>query len=372
MNRRRARWIVTAVALVLGALTAAAAEMPPSLADGPYIVPARDGWRAARVGADGRVVTMPARSVRIAPVGNIPAFDVPLRPAPPPEASAQPFDDGTPLLVLADTHGEYDILVSLLRRQAIIGSDLGWAFGRGHLVVTGDMLDRGPHQLEILWLLYKLEAEARRAGGRVHVLLGNHETMQLRGDLRYINPRYVKVAAALGASSYAELLGPATVLGAWLRSKPAVFRLGDMLFLHGGISPAVTQSRLSLDVMNDGVRTAFGRDKAAVEADPTLSLVMGRAGPLWYRGYFPLDDKPPTATAAEIDASLARFGVKRIFVGHTIVEKVMPLYDGRIVAVQVYPEYDKATGEPLLEGALRLGGRWYRVTAQGARIPLDL
>ncbi|MFC3711105.1 metallophosphoesterase [Sphingoaurantiacus capsulatus] len=361
-------------AIRIGLMLALLAAAPADLADGPYVTRTPTGWTAATVDGNGHPHRAAVRGnrVTIAPVDGVLGFTVPLRPAPSPAAASEPLDPATPLLVLADTHGEYSILVALLRAQGIVDAKLSWTFGRGHLVIAGDMLDRGPHHTQILWLLYKLEGEAAKAGGRVHVVLGNHESMVVRGDLRYLNPRYPKAAASLGAKSYAELLAADTLLGGWLRSRPSILRLDDMLFLHGGISPALTASGLSLDTIAAGNRRALNLTKAVTDADPTLALLVGREGPLWYRGYFPLDDKPATATDAEIEASLERFGAKRIFVGHTIVDRVTPLFGGKVVAVQVYPERDKASGAPILEGALRLGGRWWRVTAQGQRVPLDL
>lgn len=119
--------------------------------------------------------------VTVSAVGSAPSFAVALRPPPQAAASIEPLASGTPLLVLADTHGEYAIVVDFLKAQGVIDERLRWAFGNGHLAVAGDMLDRGAHQIEILWLLYKLEAEASAAGGRLHVLIGNHEALVLRG-----------------------------------------------------------------------------------------------------------------------------------------------------------------------------------------------
>ena len=346
------------------------------LADGPY-VDNRDpiGWRTRIVGRDGAVVEglVSGSTIRVPAVAGVPSFDVPLLPIPAAAVSAEPLSANTPLLVLADTHGEYPILVALLRAQGIVGMDLSWTFGRGHLVVTGDMLDRGMHQLEILWLLYKLEAEANAAGGRVHVLIGNHEAMVLRGDQRYLNPRYLEVAKRFGVSAYSELLGPDTVLGAWLRSRPAVLKLGDLLLLHGGLSPELTASTLSLEAVNAIARRHLDMPQIQRPAeDSDDALVMGSDGPLWYRGYFPMGDNPPAASDADVAASLARFGVVRILVGHTIVESVRPLYNGKVIAMQVYPHRDETSGAPILEGALRIEGKWYRGTAQGERFPLGL
>lgn len=351
------------------------AAAPVSAAgDGPYVFPDSLGWHAKRVGSKLKPVietVAPRGRVRIAPVGDVPAFTVPLRP--PVAGSAPAALDLAPddkLLVMADTHGEYEIVVAFLRRQGVIDAKMKWKFGRGTMVVTGDMFDRGAHQVEILWLFYKLEAEAKRAGGALHVLLGNHEAMILRGDERYLHPRYPETARILGAPSYSALFAPDTALGNWLRSRPAVLKLGDLLFVHGGISPAIVDAKLSLADLNAGIRTALETSAAASGSlDARAALIAGSQGPQWYRGYFGKGDAQ--TPEAEIDRSLGAYGVSRILVGHTIVDKVTPLYGGKVVAVQVYPHRDEATGAPVLEGALRDKGRWYRVAASGLREALD-
>jgi hypothetical protein len=354
--------------------TATADKQVLELDDGPYVDLRDDeGWKSRSVGPDGTATTGSVSDGRIhvPAVGDVPAFSVTLRAPPRPAPSIERLGNKTPLFVLADTHGEFSILVAFLKAQGIIDDQLAWSFGKGHLAVTGDMLDRGAHQLEILWLFYKLEQEARNAGGRVHIVLGNHEALVLRGDERYLNPRYPEIAKRLGVSAYSELLGPDTVLGAWLRTRPSVLKLGDNLILHGGISRALAASTLSQDAINATVRRYLDFPHTTrPDAGSDDALVMGNDGPLWYRGYFPSSDQPPAASDADVAAALARFGVARILVGHTIVERVQPLYDGKVIAVQVYPHMDEASGLPILEGVLRLEGVWHRATAQGGRFSL--
>ena len=348
--------------------------------DGPYLVPGQSrDWRARSVSAELTPLEQRVSAsgpITINAVGDIPAFVVPLRPRVGTQApDTLTLDPATRLMVLADTHGEYEILVEFLKRQGVIDANLNWAFGDGQMVVTGDMFDRGPYQLEILWLFYKLEAEARAAGGALHVLLGNHENIVLRNDLRYLHPRYPEVARILGFSTYPDLFTAEALLGDWLRSRPAVLKLGDLLLLHGGISPQVMDRGLSIRDLNAAVLRSLDTPVARrTELDEDTALVAGRFGPLWFRGYFPQAAEPdrPYTPRAEVERSLAVYGVSRILVGHTVMEQVTPLYDGRVIAVQVYPHRDDRTGAPVLEGALRDQGRWFRVNAQGERFVLPL
>ncbi|SEH13022.1 Calcineurin-like phosphoesterase [Sphingopyxis sp. YR583] len=369
--------VLLGAAIPVSALAQDDGGAPPAIGpegDGPYVAPGKGGWTARSITADRTAASRAIGKhgkVEIAAVGKVPAFRVGLRaPSGAPAPDRISLAPDAKLLVLADTHGEYEILVEFLQAQGVIGKKLEWRFGKGQMVVTGDMFDRGAHQLEILWLFYKLEGEARKAGGALHVLLGNHEAMVLRGDLRYLHPRYGEVARILGARDYAALFTPETLLGNWLRSRPAVLKLGDLLFLHGGISPAILDAKLDVPALNAGIRGPLAVPASETKAmEPGLQLIAGSLGPQWYRGYFAKGES--RTSDADVERTLAAFGVAKILVGHTVVEKVTPLYGGKVIAVQVYPARDKASGAPILEGALREKGRWFRLTADGARAPLS-
>jgi Calcineurin-like phosphoesterase len=363
-------FIVLALA-VLGALRAVAAP----LSDGPYVTrQADDTWLAQWVRGDEAALRVSeehlreGRPVVVPAVGALPELSVRLR-APAALAAeevALPLD--TPLFIVADTHGEYEILAELLTKHRIVDASLRWSFGRGQLVILGDVLDRGANQLEILWLIYQLQAEAAEAGGGVHLLLGNHEAMVLSGDLRYLNPKYARVAALLRAESYAELVGPRTVLGQWLRTRPAVLKIRDLLCLHGGISPQVVERGLTLQQLNRAVRGALQGPNEADRAH--RELVMGPLGPLWYRGYFAEQKDFPSARHEDIDAIRKHFGVRAILVGHTTVPTVTALHGGRVIAVQVYPRREWS-GAPVME-ALRIDhDRFLRARIDGTLEPLE-
>lgn len=173
---------------------------------------------------------------------------LPLDP-PPPAGEAAPPDT---LFVVGDVHGEFRSLVRLLRHTGVVGEDREWTGGRSHLVLLGDLFDRGPHVTRTLWFLYRLEEEARSAGGRLHVVLGNHEIMTWSGDTRYVSSEE-GLLADFHRVPYGKLFHPErSVLGRWLASKPAVLRVGDLLLAHGGVSPAYAGR--SPEAMNDSLR----------------------------------------------------------------------------------------------------------------------
>jgi hypothetical protein len=90
------------------------------------------------------------------------------------------------IVAVGDIHGAFDALVETLQEADIIDDELAWSGGSTHFVSTGDLLDRGPDSRRVMDLIIRLEHEARSAGGRVHLVLGNHEVMNLIGDLRYV------------------------------------------------------------------------------------------------------------------------------------------------------------------------------------------
>jgi hypothetical protein len=95
------------------------------------------------------------------------------------------------IVAVGDIHGAYDAVVATLQEADVIDDNLAWNGGNTHLVLTGDLLDRGPGSRQVMDLVMSLEKEAVRTGGQVHQLLGNHEVMNLIGDVRYVSdPEY--------------------------------------------------------------------------------------------------------------------------------------------------------------------------------------
>lgn len=374
MRAHRSSSAARLVISILLPLLAAAAGNAGSFADGPYLMEQSGGWIARSIAGDEaapQVVEKPMRtgdSFVVPAVGSMPAFNVRVRAPDGVAADTIELAGATPAFVIADTHGEYEILGELLRAQGVVDDRLQWAFGSGHVVVLGDVFDRGAHQIEILWLFYELEAQASRAGGGLHLLIGNHEAMVLGGDLRYLNPKYLRTQALLG-TSYAQLVGTGTLLGQWLRTRPALMKIGDSLCMHGGISPELLQLGLDVRQINVRVRDVLHGSRLDEQRAREAQFLLGRLGPLWYRGYFP-DSTDSPATSADVERMLSYFNVRQILVGHTRVPSVTLLYGRRVVAVQVYPHREERSGAAVME-ALRIDGdRLRRAGIDGSLEPL--
>ena len=108
---------------------------------------------------------------------------------PPEEAEIQDTWTGVERIVaVGGIHGNYKNFQRILRSAGLIDQNSNWSGGKTHLVQTGDVLDRGADSRKVLDLLMKLDEQAGAAGGQVHALIGNHEAMNLYGDLRYTSP----------------------------------------------------------------------------------------------------------------------------------------------------------------------------------------
>ncbi|MCH8620356.1 metallophosphoesterase [Undibacterium sp. TS12] len=232
------------------------------------------------------------------------------------------------LAAISDIHGQFDLMQKLLQGNGIINKDWQWTYGKGHLVITGDVFDRGPKVTEALWLLYALEEQARAAGGAVHLLIGNHEAMSLSGNVRYLNKKYAEVARQLG-SSYQQMFDNNSVLGRWLRSKPVIIEVNGMLFMHGGLHPDYQNLKLSMAEINEKYRQSLGLSKEQIKTEAVLDYLYGSLGPLWYRGYF----NTPKLANDDLAALLQQMKVGRIVVGHTTMDGVYSHYQGKVISI---------------------------------------
>lgn len=268
------------------------------------------------------------------------------------------------LLFLSDIEGEFDALRNLLLANKVINKKYEWIFGKGHLVICGDLFDRGKDVPATLWLLYKLEKAAKLKGGYVHTILGNHDIMNLAGNLKYLDQKYLSAAEAMG-QSYMELYDENTELGRWLRSKNLIEKIGDNLCLHGGISPEINDLRLTVEQINTISKPYIGwKDlKNTVKDDKILKIFNSTLGLFWFRGYF----KEPVLEETIVDQTLAQYQVKRIIVGHTITKtNVGFYYGGKILGIDVNQH------EGQHEGALFEKGNWYKVDLTGNKKPIKV
>jgi hypothetical protein len=265
------------------------------------------------------------------------------------------------VVAVGDVHGDHDPFVAVLRSAGVIDEKDRWSGGKTHLVQTGDILDRGPDSRKSMDLLMRLEEEAKAAGGAVHALIGNHEAMNITGDLRYVAPgeydafRDADSAKArdalflehekksgrkfddayrkawnfevpLGFAEHRSAFAPTGKYGKWILGHNAVVRIDDSIFLHAGLSPRFAD--WGIRRINEQIR-----EELADPAKHAGGIVANEEGPLWYRG---LARGVEREAEGHLDALLRKHEVKRIVIGHTFTEgAIIPRFGGRVLQIDV-------------------------------------
>jgi hypothetical protein len=346
-------------------------------------------------------------------------------------AGAQP-GPAKRIVAVGDIHGDYDAFVGVLQRVGLIDAAKAWTGGPAVLVQTGDYTDRGPKVREAMDLLMSLEEQAGKSRGQALVLLGIHEAMQVLGDRRYVTPEiYASFAdgesgrrreeawKALerlsarrrrdladanlpvpavyatrerdawmadhppGTFEYVEAMGPRGRYGRWIRRRQAVVKVGDTVFLHGGLDSSIPGSledisrrvrdemtafdRLVQQLISDQFALPFFTLEETLEAARTaVALASGKStdggadpqragvapslppyaalldigswylvnpeGPLWFRGYATWTNTEGPDRLAPV---LARHGAARVVVGHTVLStnRITPRFDNRVFLI---------------------------------------
>lgn len=312
--------------------SAAQQEQPGAgMDDGPYIF-IQSERLVARWIAGGELrqdTLLPGRALALEPGvsaafdASCLRFDMPLF-TPPAQTH---FKGVSKIAVVGDPHGQFDIVNRLLQTHRIIDAEKNWIYGNGHLVVLGDIFDRGPQVQDLFWLILKLEQQAERAGGKVHFLLGNHERMIMEGDLRYMHVKYRYTMAKMGLP-YEQLYGPDTYIGQWLRTRPVTFSINGIAFVHAGFSEELLQLNLSQEQINTLFREqVLDRNEDEIAAHPAAAWLDSGQGPLWYRGYF-----DESFSQEKVRQILAALRARYIVVGHTSFPTIETRFKGKIIA----------------------------------------
>lgn len=257
------------------------------------------------------------------------------------------------IVAFGDVHGDLDATRSALRLAGAIDERDRWIGGELIVVQTGDQLDRGDQEQAILDLFERLRGEAAAAGGAFHALLGNHELMNARGDLRYVTDggyadftdvvavdpsdslhvwdrasgsfqpatladfephQRARMAAFMPGGPYAELLAQQKV----------ILQLGGNVFVHGGVLP---------DHIEFGVEEINAAAQAWLRGDAALPPVLsGPDSPQWTRLY---SADPDSAACEVLEEALTAMEAERIVMGHSRVDGIMSACDERAWRIDV-------------------------------------
>ena len=278
------------------------------------------------------------------------------------------------IVAIGDLHGDIQQARRALRIAGVLGKDDDdhvnprWVGGDTILVQVGDVLDRGDDEIGILILLQKLGKEARKVGGDVFVLNGNHEVLNISGDFRYVSrgafhetmrfsDHLVKLfgkdavpgrrrrrSSSTGEDGEEEeeeemdewrkqtnarvgLFSPGGPLAQQLSMHHTVLIVNDTVFAHGGLVPRHVD--FGLDKLNRSV-SEWMRGKRIEDEETKVALGMAIGGVkdsvVWHRAYgtehYPTNTERTTACTL-LSRTLDKINevegipVKRLVVGHT-------------------------------------------------------
>ena len=291
------------------------------------------------------------------------------------------------IVVVGDLHGAYDNFVKILKQTGLVDDSLQWTGGKTHLVQMGDILDRGDRARDILDLLISLEESAKSAGGFVHVLIGNHEEMNLADTafdideyitvqqfISFVSEKYIKRKTRkfsrlesskpggrlppeleftqylrqvieegknnrthVGRRSYYRNLN--RIYGPWILNHNVAVKINDIIFVHGGITEPYSEMRLE-DINKtyrlelDAIRTAVMTERMPRIPVYEMKFYNNPSGPLWCRDFV---KNSPENYKDDVERILNNLNTNHMVVGHSPIsvfgEKGMKLYDGKIWAV---------------------------------------
>jgi hypothetical protein len=291
-------------------------------------------------------------------------------------ADAYRFSGVERVVAVGDVHGALEELVIVLRGTGLIDEELNWSGGRTHLVSIGDLLNRGDYGRQVMDLMMRIAPQAAAAGGAVHVVLGNHESMNLAGDLRYVSEGdYAQFGTAAppglppGYLERRAAFAPDGEYGRWLLGLPVAIIIDDVLFIHAGLSTRL--EGLSLEQINvaakrdirrvaegwhalraggqfsdtDDFGTVIAEAPALAQSEDPAVRRIGEGfvealdglpfipdGPLWYRGSVRCHPFVETEVAGGI---LGGLGARTVVVGHTPTHdrRVTSRLDGRVIGL---------------------------------------
>jgi hypothetical protein len=289
------------------------------------------------------------------------------------------YDLPTKLIAISDIEGNFNALHSFLINNKVIDENYNWIFGDGHLVLNGDFFDRGENVTQALWLIYSLEKKAEEKNGKVHFINGNHEIMNLYGDVSYSVYRYVEVAKQISKEKYWNeaskyLYSENSELGKWLRTKNVVEKIGGYIFVHGGLNKKIIDADLNITQINRIAKDYYGKRFQKDKSNQKEKLIVqSQNSPYWDRSlatdvmnktvFFFNGASLEKTTESELETILEFYDSEKLVIGHSVVEKVSTDYNGKVIKIDV--KHGKKKNSKKTQGLLIENGIEYIVNGLG-------
>ncbi|WP_316767702.1 metallophosphoesterase [Pedobacter frigiditerrae] len=308
---------------------------------------------------------------------ELPKFNVTLRETI--VGEAQQHDMPSKLIAISDIEGNFAGFYSFLVANNVIDKDANWIFGNGHLVLNGDFIDRGNEVAQVLWLIYHLENQASKHGGKVHYILGNHEIMNMYGDVSYNDFKYIEVAKRISKQAdwdkaLRRLYTAESVLGKWLRCKNIIEKIGGNIFVHGGLNSYHLKNRYTISELNAIAKHYYGvyPTEKSVRNERDRNLISSINSPFWdrrlnfewkYKIMFKLNGIDAKATTQnELDNILKFYDASRIIIGHSVVDDISTGYNNKVIKIDLKHGDEISSGKT--KGLLVEKNAYYKIDDQ--------
>lgn len=240
------------------------------------------------------------------------------------------------IVAIGDLHGDMRKTLRSMQLAGVLaleGDRAVWIGKDTVLVQLGDVMDRGDYEIGIVMLLRDMDNQARKVGGAVYMLNGNHESLNICGDYRYVTEGAFlesstasgltpKEAANMGLARQARmaLYAPGGPMAMELSKNPTVLIVNDTAFAHGGLLPM--HVRYGIEKMNLEMAAWMRADQlpdGAKAMPPYLAMGDGKSV-MWNRTLsreqFGTANEKYTACNA-CGQALDAINAKRLVVGHT-------------------------------------------------------
>ncbi len=225
------------------------------------------------------------------------------------------------VMAVGDFHGDLEAAKQILYKLELIDLNDKWCGGTTTLVQLGDQIDRGKQDKEVIDFFEYLDAQAQLVGGKVYSLIGNHETMNISLDFRYV--------ASEAFPAFRDFYNPNTFpsylsyLPDYQRGRGVAFEPGgpyakklakrkiaiishNTVFVHGGIS--LFYATYGVDRINRETKEWMMGEK------PRPIFIQDSQGPLWNRDFSLNTDEKD---CKELEKTLSLLKVQRMVVAHT-------------------------------------------------------
>jgi hypothetical protein len=213
------------------------------------------------------------------------------------------------IIVIGDIHGDWAALKSALKVAGITNHHNDWLGGKTHVVQVGDLVDRAVRggsgdeksESKILNHLIDLKFKALKKGGDVHLLLGNHELMNVAGNFSYVSPMGLTDFDGERTKAFKPGGKTAKLLAC---NANTVVKIGGWVFSHAGITSNITQ-KYTIEQVNTQVRDYLLGNSMMNRDHPIMDI-------FWHRKY------GNETSCPLVHDALNNWKARNMAIGHTV------------------------------------------------------